>query len=42
MKAVRASEGGVTVVDLEEPPGTGELLEIKATSICASDLTYIA
>jgi threonine dehydrogenase-like Zn-dependent dehydrogenase len=42
VKAVRACEGGVTVVDVEEPPGAGDLLEMKATSVCASDLNYIA
>ena len=41
MKAVRSVEGGVAVVDLDEPPGTGELLAMKATSICGSDLSYI-
>jgi 2-desacetyl-2-hydroxyethyl bacteriochlorophyllide A dehydrogenase len=42
MKAVRASDGGVTVVDVDEPPGAGELLEMKATSVCGSDLSYIS
>jgi hypothetical protein len=37
MKAVRGTEAGVSVVDLDEPPGVGELLAMKATSICASD-----
>lgn len=41
MKAVRSIEGGVAVVDVDEPPGAGELLEMKATSICGSDLSYI-
>ncbi len=41
MKGVRGVEGGVAVVDLEEPPGTGELLTMKTTSICGSDLSYI-
>ncbi len=41
MKAVRSVEGGVAVVDLDEAPGTGELLEMTAASICASDLSYI-
>ncbi len=41
MKAVRSVEGGVAVVELEEAPGTGELLEMRATSICGSDLSYI-
>src|SRR5260370_27707809 len=41
MKAVRGIEGGVAVVDVDEPPGSGELLEMKATSVCASDLSYI-
>ena len=42
MKAVRAAEGGVSVVDLDEPPGTGVLLDMKAASICSSDFGYIA
>ena len=42
MKAVRAIEGGVDVVDVDEPPGMGDqILDMKATSICASDLSYI-
>ena len=41
MKAVRSVEGGVALVDLDEPPGTGELLDMQATSICGSDLSYI-
>jgi threonine dehydrogenase-like Zn-dependent dehydrogenase len=41
MKAVRSREGGVAVVDVDDPPGEGQLLEMKATSICGSDLTYI-
>jgi 2-desacetyl-2-hydroxyethyl bacteriochlorophyllide A dehydrogenase len=41
VKAVRSVEGGVAVVDLEEPPGAGEMLRMKATSICGSDLMYI-
>jgi threonine dehydrogenase-like Zn-dependent dehydrogenase len=31
----------VAVVDLDEPPGSGELLEMRSTSVCASDLLYI-
>ena len=42
MKAVRGIEGGVAVVDLDEPPGSGELLKMTATSVCASDLSYIS
>jgi 2-desacetyl-2-hydroxyethyl bacteriochlorophyllide A dehydrogenase len=41
VKAVRSVEGGVTVVDVDEPPGVGELLDMRATSICGSDLSYI-
>ena len=41
MKAVRSIEGGVAVVDVDEPPGIGEVLDIRATSICGSDLSYI-
>ena len=41
MRAVRSVEGGVAVVNLEEPPGVGEVLQMKATSVCGSDLMYI-
>jgi 2-desacetyl-2-hydroxyethyl bacteriochlorophyllide A dehydrogenase len=41
MKAVRAGDGTVSVVDLDEPPGVGEVLDMHATSICASDFSYI-
>jgi 2-desacetyl-2-hydroxyethyl bacteriochlorophyllide A dehydrogenase len=42
MRAVRSVEGGVAVVDLDEPPGSGELLEMQAGGICGSDLMYIS
>jgi 2-desacetyl-2-hydroxyethyl bacteriochlorophyllide A dehydrogenase len=41
VKAVRGGNGAVSVVDLDEPPGAGEVLDMHATSICASDLSYI-
>ena len=41
MKAVRSIEGGVAVVDIDEPPGVGDVLDMRATSICGSDLSYI-
>jgi 2-desacetyl-2-hydroxyethyl bacteriochlorophyllide A dehydrogenase len=41
VKAVRGAEGGVALVDVDEPPGTGDLLTMKAASICSSDLMYI-
>jgi 2-desacetyl-2-hydroxyethyl bacteriochlorophyllide A dehydrogenase len=41
MKAVRAADGGVAVVDVDEPPGTGELLQVMSASICSSDFMYI-
>src|SRR4051812_5321030 len=41
MRAVRGAEGGVVVDEVEEPPGAGELLDMRATSVCASDLLYI-
>jgi 2-desacetyl-2-hydroxyethyl bacteriochlorophyllide A dehydrogenase len=41
MKAVRGVAGAPMVVDIDDPPGTGELLEMKATSVCASDLSYL-
>ena len=41
MKAVRSGSGAVRVVELDEPPGVGEVLDMQATSICASDLSYV-
>ncbi len=41
MKAVRGVEGGVSVVELDDPPGSGELLDMRSMSICGSDLTYL-
>jgi 2-desacetyl-2-hydroxyethyl bacteriochlorophyllide A dehydrogenase len=41
VKAVRGAEGGVDVVDVEEPPGVGELIDMRSTSVCASDLLYV-
>jgi 2-desacetyl-2-hydroxyethyl bacteriochlorophyllide A dehydrogenase len=41
VKAVRSQDGGVAVVDLDEPPGIGEPLTMRSTSVCASDLSYI-
>ena len=41
MRAVRSVNGEVTVVPVDEPPGSGELLNMQAMSVCASDLLYI-
>jgi 2-desacetyl-2-hydroxyethyl bacteriochlorophyllide A dehydrogenase len=42
VKAVRGAEGCVAVVEVDEPPGRGSLLDMKAMSICASDLLYVS
>lgn len=42
MRAVRSTPPGVTVVDVDEPEGPGELIKITSASICASDFGYIA
>lgn len=41
MRAVRSAPPGVTVVDVDEPSGPGEVVTIKSAGICASDFTYI-
>src|SRR5436190_2108458 len=41
MRAVRSTPPGVTVVDVDEPDGPGELIAIRSASICASDFGYI-
>jgi threonine dehydrogenase-like Zn-dependent dehydrogenase len=42
VRAVRSTPPGVTVVEVDEPEGPGELLRIRSASICASDFGYIA
>jgi len=41
MRAVRSTPPGVTVVDVDEPEGPGEIVTIRSAGICASDLGYI-
>ncbi|MCU1387205.1 MAG: Alcohol dehydrogenase GroES domain protein [Ilumatobacteraceae bacterium] len=41
MKAIRGADGGVIVDHLDDPPGVGELIDMRATSVCASDLLYL-
>jgi 2-desacetyl-2-hydroxyethyl bacteriochlorophyllide A dehydrogenase len=41
MKAIRGADGGVVIDHLDAPPGTGELIDMRSTSVCASDLMYI-
>ncbi len=41
MRAVRSAPPGVTVVDVDEPDGPGELIAIRSAGICASDFLYI-
>ncbi len=44
MKAVRSTgdlSDKVLVVDVDEPPGMGEEIQICSSSVCASDLMYI-
>jgi threonine dehydrogenase-like Zn-dependent dehydrogenase len=42
MRAVRSTPPGVTVVDVDVPEGTGELVKIRSAGICASDHKFIA
>ncbi len=42
MRAVRSAPPGVTVVDVDEPSGPGEVITIKSAGICASDFLYIS
>ncbi len=41
MKAVRGKQGKPVVVDIDEPPGEGELLSMQVGGICASDFAYL-
>lgn len=42
MWAVRNAGETVEVVEVDEPGGDGVLVEVRATGICASDLTYLS
>ena len=41
MRAVRGQDGEPAVVDVDEPPGEGELLTMHVAGICASDFAYL-
>jgi 2-desacetyl-2-hydroxyethyl bacteriochlorophyllide A dehydrogenase len=41
MKAVRGLGGQPVVVDVDDAPGQGELLSMRAVGICGSDLAYL-
>ena len=41
MRAVRNAPPEVEVVDVDEPEGDGELIQVVAAGICASDLQYL-
>ncbi|MGE0878187.1 MAG: zinc-binding dehydrogenase [Acidimicrobiia bacterium] len=41
MRAVRNAPPSVEVVEIDEPEGPGELVRVRATGICASDLLYL-
>ena len=40
MRAVRSTPPGVSVVEVDEPDGPGELIAISSASICASDFPH--
>jgi 2-desacetyl-2-hydroxyethyl bacteriochlorophyllide A dehydrogenase len=41
VRAVRGHEGAPKLVDLDEAPGHGEEIRMRAAGICASDLAYL-
>ncbi|HEV8296187.1 MAG TPA: alcohol dehydrogenase catalytic domain-containing protein [Acidimicrobiales bacterium] len=42
MRAVRNSDSGIAVLDVPEPAGDGQLLEVRSSSICGTDLNFVA
>jgi threonine dehydrogenase-like Zn-dependent dehydrogenase len=42
MKAVVNGDDGVAVIDVDEPTGDGVLLEVRSSSICGTDLNFMA
>jgi threonine dehydrogenase-like Zn-dependent dehydrogenase len=41
VRAVRSTPPGVTVVEVDEPDGSDELIDVRSVGICASDMLYI-
>jgi len=41
VRAVRGRDGSPVLTDVDEPPGQGELLTMKASGICGSDMEYL-
>jgi threonine dehydrogenase-like Zn-dependent dehydrogenase len=41
VRAVRNTEGGIRVVDVDEPSGPGVLVEVTSSSICGTDLGLV-
>jgi 2-desacetyl-2-hydroxyethyl bacteriochlorophyllide A dehydrogenase len=42
MRAVRNTDAGIAVVDVPEPSGEGAVLEVRSSSICGTDLGFVA
>ncbi|HEX3796096.1 MAG TPA: alcohol dehydrogenase catalytic domain-containing protein, partial [Acidimicrobiales bacterium] len=42
MRAVRNTEDGVRVVDIDDPSGPGVVVEVASSSICGTDLDLVA
>jgi 2-desacetyl-2-hydroxyethyl bacteriochlorophyllide A dehydrogenase len=42
MRAVRNTDDGIAVVEVDEPSGPGVRLEIQASSICGTDVNFVA
>jgi threonine dehydrogenase-like Zn-dependent dehydrogenase len=42
VRAVRNTDNGIAVVDGPEPAGDGPVLEVRASSICGTDLGFVA
>jgi threonine dehydrogenase-like Zn-dependent dehydrogenase len=42
MRAVRNTENGIRVVDVDEPSGDGVLMSIASSSICGTDIGFVA
>jgi 2-desacetyl-2-hydroxyethyl bacteriochlorophyllide A dehydrogenase len=42
MRAVRNTDDGIAVVEVDEPTGPGVRLDIRASSICGTDVNFVA
>ena len=41
MQAVKSTDAGVRVVEIDDPTGDGVVVEVRSASVCGSDLHLV-